>query len=287
MNKIAGGLVLLVLCLFFGSCHLFRLGGSKKAGTTDSLVKAQDSMRTHFRPLPDDTTHPVVTVAPHQSFDAVTSLWKRRISYKTFSGKAKMHFEGPDQKVEFTAHIRLQKDSRIWVYITALGGVVPVARILVTPDSFFMVNYQEQEVTKISLEKIGKVLPTKVDFAALQNFIVGDPMRDGDITGVAVSGDTLSLHVEDTAYVQQISYNKNDSLMFASDMTTRKPGGPKADTKYNAYATIDGRKISTFRTLNIRKDTSDYSIDMNFQRIDFDQPVDFPFSIPSDYTVKQ
>jgi len=269
-----------------------KLFGGKKAKT-----KTKDKTTV----VAVDTAHvqPVLPIQPPPSAinDSVASLnrliadimplWKKRISYKTFSGKAKVHFEGPDNKIDFTAHIRLQKDKIIWINVTALGGMVQAARIYITPDSFFMINYQQKEITRLPLSDVAKVLPTKIDFASLQNLIIGEPLREGNITYAANSAGTWSIQVEDEGYIQHLAYNKVDSTMRSEQMRTRGDNGPMAKLDFGDYQTINSRRIATGRAINIQNGESVLSLDMNFQNTDFDTELEFPFSVPKNYTIKE
>ncbi len=289
MNRFVGGLVLMALSVGFSSCSFHHLVAGKKARSYDStkvvtsssyaVFPALDTIAVAGKPI-DDTTEII-----NKLIAEITPVWKSRLSYTTFKGKAKVHVQGPDDKQEFTAHIRLRKDSVIWVNITALGGV-SFARVLVTRDSFFMTQPMNHMATRMPLSHAAKVLPTKVDFSSLQNMLVGEPLRDGNVTYATSFGGSWSVQVEDSSYIQRITYNKADSTLRSGQMRTRDPKGPQAITEYGSYETVDGKRVSTARVINIRNGDDIYSIDMNFNNISFDEVMDYPFSIPESYEIK-
>src|SRR6185437_3143320 len=185
------------------------------------------------------------------------------------SGKAKMNFEGPDMKQEFTANVRIRKDSIIWVAITALGGLVQVARVDITPDSIFIINYLQKEVTKMPLSQAAKLLPTPVDFSSLQNFIVGNALINlNNVTDASDSSSTWSLQEEDNSYIQQLTYNKSDTTMRSSQLKAKADNGPLAMIQYGSYETINGQKLATSRSVNIQNAGLQYFLDMNFTNAD-------------------
>jgi len=296
MNKCAC-LVILVICCALSSCSFHRLVAGKKAKSYgwDTLKSVTDTGHIIgpepyvFMPLRDTSIKASDTTAKaNKLIEQLSPLWKNRLTYNTFSGKAKVHFDGPDTKQEFTAHFRIRRDSVIWIAITGLGGMVPVARILITKDSFMMVNQLQKEVTLLPLAEAAKILPAKVDFSSMQSLVTGEPVRDGVITDAAVGfGGTWVIEVADSNYIQRISYNKSDSTMLTAQLRTIVPAGPKAMTEYGGYMTIDNRRISTGRVINVQNGSDSYTIDMNFMKIDFDQQLDYPFSIPDNYTLKQ
>lgn len=292
MSRVPHYLLLLVMCSVLSSCSFHRLVAGRKARTIDLGRGIVIDTSRLTGPLPyvppiETTVSDSVTRAAAQLIQDLTPLWKKRLHYTTFSGKAKVHFEGPDMKQEFTAHFRIGKDSVIWIAITGLGGMVPVARILITPDSFMMINQLQKEYTLLPLGEAAKILPARVDFYSIQHLITGEPLRDGTIKDASGFGGGWYLEVEDSAYVQRITYNKADSSMRSAQLKTRSAAGPQAITEYGAYMTIDNRTISTGRVINIQNGNDVYTIDMNFMKIEFDQPNEYPFSIPKNYTLKQ
>jgi hypothetical protein len=286
-------LVLFAAASSLPSCTVFRsvAGKKKKKDATSAVV---DSTKMATRPDSLSRTETVVQVKAPENVKSqeetklmhdLQPVWAKRIDYATFFGKAKIHFEGPDGGKDFTAHIRMRKDSVIWVNITALGGI-SFARIFITPDSFFMINMVQKEAIKIPLSQAAKVLPTTVDFASLQNLVVGNPLHDGRITGARAGAASWLLNVEDTSYLQTIELSMTDSTMLSEKLATHRPDAPQADEKYTGYEAVDGRRVSTGRVINIQNGADAYLLEMDFQKVEFDRPQEYRFSIPENYKVK-
>jgi hypothetical protein len=297
MNRLYTVVLLLIISAALPSCSFYRLVTGKKKGEVKKIVLAGADTSSVAK-VPVARVYGDSTVIPHDSawvakhalnslIAEVTPLWSKRLDFKTYSAKAKMHFESPDAKHEFTAHIRVRKDSVIWINITAAMGGLQVARIFVTRDSFFMLLYMDKEAMAVPLSRVVRILPGNVDYASFQNLIMGEPLREGAITDAQSYPNSITLTVEDTSYVQQITYNRSDSVMRESVLRTHNPVGPEAITSYTNYEIANGRRISTLRSLNIRNGNDVYRLDMNINKSVFDEPQDFPFSIPSNYTMKQ
>ncbi|HXS37819.1 MAG TPA: DUF4292 domain-containing protein [Flavipsychrobacter sp.] len=284
MNKYIIGIVIL-LGLSINACKI-----SKKAtvnNVTVDTTKVITDTTVVTKPVVDSSKPSLITGEKKVLIASLSPLLQQKINYTTFSGKAKMNFEGPDMKQEFTANIRIRKDSIIWVAITALGGLVQVARVGITPDSITIINYLQKEVTKMPLTQAAKLLPTPVDFSSLQNFIVGNTLiAPGNVTDATDSGGTWSLQEEDSNYIQQVTYNKSDTTMSLSQLKAKTNSGPQAMIQYGNYEIIGGQKLSASRTVNIQNAGLQYYLDMNFANADFDQQLDYPFSIPKNYTIK-
>jgi hypothetical protein len=293
MNKFTCYIMLILLPAFFSSCFTHRKAVREMAGTNDTAARQTQGIPDTTRmttavaatPSKQDTATPAAAapVAP-PALNPLTGqlkpLWENRLSYKTFSGKARVRYEGPDNKLEFSANFRVLKDSAIWINVVA---IVSVARILITRDSLYIINYVQEEVIIKPLSEVQKILPAKLDFSSLQNLLVGEPLRQGDITGADSAGGLWTLFVGDTAYLQQLFYNKNDSSLHNFRMVTRKPNGPEASEAFANYELTNKGRLSTTREINIRNGTDNISIYMKITKADFDEPVDFPFNIPRNY----
>jgi hypothetical protein len=222
-----------------------------------------------------------------QLIAAMQPLLQKELQFNTFTGKAKMHYEGLGQKQEFMAHFRIQKDKIIWVNITALGGMVNVARAYITPDSIFAVNFLQREAYKMHISEANKLLPVPVDFKILQRFITGDVIQQGGVlTDAADLGNTLQLQAESSELVQQLTYNKQDNTLRSLQMLSRNENGPSGMMQYGNYENIGGRMFSQGRIISITNKGEPYYLDMVFSNVEFDKTIDFPFSIPKNYRLK-
>jgi hypothetical protein len=265
------------------SCTIFRKG-SRKSGSSDSsaVVNPVDQARidsaNNSKNLDEARRAYVASFAP---------VLNKQLQFTTFSGKAKMHYEGKGQKQEFTSHIRIIKDKVIWVSVTALGGIVQVARIYVTPDTFKLLNYLEMEVTIMPLAEAKKVLPAPVDFSILQNLIVGNVLRTGGtLTDATDLGGVLSLQVEEPDVVEQITYSKADTTIKSLQLRSTGANLMTGLIQFMNYEMVSNRKFAMNRDVLVINDGDQYKLDMNFNNPVFDLPVDVPFSIPKNYKVK-
>ena len=293
MNKQLPGLLLLViLCASFSSCSLLKRNKKKKAAVTDSTAVAHaDTVKTVVPAVPapvvatlDSGTAP----APNNGgtemaalIERITPLFNNRMTYKTFSGKAKVHVETPDAGNDFSAFFRIRKDSVIWVNVNVIGA--SVARVFVTQDSIFMIDYFHKTAKALPLSQIAKILPAAVDFNSLQNLVLGEPLVNGKVTNARYEGDSLFVRTEDTSYIQNLTYLKADSTIHDEVLETHKADGPKAFAQYSGYEVVNSRKIAADRVLHVVTNNVMYLLEMNFTKMEFDGEQDYPFSIPNKY----
>ncbi|MDR3679453.1 MAG: DUF4292 domain-containing protein [Flavipsychrobacter sp.] len=221
-----------------------------------------------------------------QAIANATSIWHRPVAYNTFDGKAKMHYEGNGSGQEFTANFRIKKDSVIWVAVSALGGMISVARAYITPDSIKVINYISKEVILMPINQANRLLPAPVDFSILQNLITGQALLgDGTVTNVADSSMAWILSIADNSYNQQLTYTKADSTLPAQQMATSAPNGPKVSIQQTSYLRQEGIPFARSRTVHIDNNGALYEMTMDFTSQSFNKLLDFPFSYSSKYAV--
>ncbi len=295
-------MVFITVAIVFDSCSLQRLAdmkvpklphilGKKKVVDT-VLTETPDTSAKKFAiyPQPDSAELAIEKKAEEPKTAALDTKLFETVShkkeFKTASMKAKAHYEGPSDQQDFTAFIRIKKDSAIWINIYGLGGVINAARVLITKDSFTMLNYIQKEVTKLPLSEVAKVLPTNVDFQNLQNIIMGEIIREGSLKGLEELTSSVLLKIADDAYLQEITVGKNDSLIGTERMTTHTENGPVALLRYDEYTEVERLKIAMKRDIAIKNGADVFNLQLNLMNVSINNPVEMPFSIPANYTKK-
>lgn len=310
MNKILTGIAALLL-LSATSCGLFKKSTRKQAATpaSDSLkvavvdssamnmdtavariMTAADSLRLKdsLENLPE-TIAATPDPAKQELIDGLVPLWNKRTTYKTFSGKAKVHVESPKDKNDVTATIRMEKDKKIWISIVALG-VFEAARALITPDTIIVVDRLHKEVTILPFNEAGKLLPVNVEFSELQALLIGDALHASEDmpTDANASGEAMQLDIRTKDFLQQLTFGKTDSAMSRQQMKlgSETGNGPLLVVRYGEYSTIDNRRFANNRVLDVDDAKGRTHIEMQFNRAEFDQELEYNISIPPRYTRK-
>jgi hypothetical protein len=139
----------------------------------------------------------------------------------------------------------------------------------------------------MSLADASKVLPVPADFSSLQSLIIGTTLRTtGTPVDAADLGNILSLQISEDNFLQQINYNKADTTINTLQMHTRDESGPSGVMQFSDYQDVNGNRIPMKRALNVVNGGEMYYLDMDFNKAEFNQPIDFPFSIPKNYKHK-
>lgn len=110
---------------------------------------------------------------PRHSLEEIDQLIRVDTDTLTaFRGKASLALRSPQQSGQFSADIRSRRDDSLYLSISP-GLGIEAARALVTPDSFFLYNRIENEVTYGSIDRAAEFLPAPLASGDLFRNLLG------------------------------------------------------------------------------------------------------------------
>lgn len=287
-----------LLLLVFASCKPGKkLLRKSKAGADSTVVDTVAASPQPQIELFDAAEHNVVelpidtaALAPEDKMSgpSLEALLNNTISFSTFKGKAKMNYSGGGMSQDFTANIRMAKDSIIWIHVTAGMGLVNVARILITPDSFSLLNYLDKTGMKLHISEANQLLPAQVDFKTLQSFIIGEVLQTPyqRVAATQDMGDTWVMDIQGLNTNQVVNYSKADSTINNLQVLSTN-GGFAGVIQFANYTIVSSRKFALNRDININSNNELHHLDMIFNNATFDEVLDFPFAIPDSYSLNK
>lgn len=211
-------------------------------------------------------------------------LIQNRVNFTTFSGKIDVDYTGADgKKFDVNAHVRMYRDSVIWVSVTAILGIEGL-RALITKDSVLILNKQDKVCTRRSLAYLQEITSLPLDLHSLQDLIAGNPVfLDSAIHSYYKTPGNISL-------LNKGEFFKN---LFTVSEETKLPVSSKLDDQnqqrnrtcflgYDEYENKRGPSFSTKREINV-SEKNNLSIKLNFRQYEFNETLSFPFTVPKSY----
>jgi hypothetical protein len=202
--------------------------------------------------------------------------------FNTFSGKARTKLNINGDSNDVTLNIRIQRDKKIWISITAIAGI-EVARALITPDSVLLINRLQSLYVKQPFSFIKKAAGDQVNYKALESLLIGNTIpelvtENADLqttNGIT----TLSGNLNDVTYKLTIG---PDMRATATNLT--KQADSQSLDVVNSVFIQAGSKVmpSQIDLSSIVKDKK-ILVNLRYIKEDFDQVLDYPFSIPARY----
>lgn len=259
-----------------------------------SLVSCRSTKRIQTAMSKKDTTAITVTSKPDSKRDSMRfikqvyeNVQKNNIDFNTFSAKVKVNFEGNDgKKSDFNAFIRMKKDSILWISINAALGI-EAFRVIVTPDSVKVLNKLDKVVQLRSVGYLQEVAKIPLSFTELQNLIVGNaPYLDSNIVSFINEESTISLLSVGQLFKHFLTVSKSDNRLQHSKLDdVDNIRARTCDITYGDYENKNGVVFSAFRKITV-SEKSKLDIEMQYKQFDFNEELNFPFSIPKNYKPK-
>lgn len=211
----------------------------------------------------------------------IKQLEKQQLQYEWFGCRAKVKVDSEKEDVVFSASLRMQKDSLIWVRIKKMS--VEGARIKITPESIEILNRQESQYIKRPYSFIKEEYGLDISFAQLQEAILGNPILYQDRT--FLSG------VENNQLVLQTPPNQKEVLklfMRAGDFLLEElrgsVEGSSLTINYTNYETIQEQPLATKKVVHIdSEEVGVVNIDLIFSGIVLNEVQKVSFVVPPSY----
>lgn len=217
----------------------------------------------------------------------------QEIDFQYLTAKSKLSFKSNDQDIRnASVNIRMRKDSLIWFTVAQLG--ITGARGIVTRDSVVIVNILQREVYPYSFAELSRKFGVDLNYDLIQSVIVGNlPIKRSRRDKVTKGKDYFLLRQDEGKIMVDNYIGERDRKL------------KKLEVKEQATNTALKLEFEDFTDLNSflfpysSLITVDYQsketnqqyqtlIQIKHQKVDLtDEPLGFPFSIPSRYERKK
>ena len=136
-----------------------------------TLFACKASKRTSTKTT---TTTPTSADAPLSISTVLMNMHGNNVDFERMNGDAGVDYKGQPMNIAVSSTVRWRRDSVIWMNVRKLG--FSVARIQVTRDSVFVVNYLQSSYVAKNLSYIEKTFGVPLDFSILQDILLGNPV---------------------------------------------------------------------------------------------------------------
>ena len=223
-----------------------------------------------------------VEVIPDKKPENLSLLKSKDLSFNTLSLKGKASLNVGNDENNVTMLIRIEKDKKIWVSVTAIAGI-EVARAVITPDSLFLRNNLQKTYARKPFSYIYGFTNKQINFKLLQSVFAGNTIADF----MKVSSD---LNQENGVWVlsgltNNLAYRSLfNTLLKVSETSLNDAKAAQAfKVTYGSYTPLNSTLFPSSLKINSMSGVKKIDVDINFTKIDINVPVDFPFTIPKSY----
>lgn len=215
------------------------------------------------------------------------SAMAHRIDFVSFNGKVDLEYEEPDgKKLNVNAQIRMQKDSLIWISLTAIFGIEGV-RACITADSVKVLDKQNKTYLVRSIAYLQEITALPLDLHSLQDLLIGNPVfLDSSFNTYSRGGGTISIQGSNTWFRQLLTFGESDKLISSYKLDDLDVN--RRRSSYLAYADYENKLGPWFarrRTVQVAE-KKNLSIRLNYKQYAFNETLSFPFVVPKNYKIE-
>ncbi|WP_428328657.1 DUF4292 domain-containing protein [Mucilaginibacter sp.] len=261
-SQVLGSIKLLSVCglLLICSCKAKKQAIVKRVAVDSTVVKPVDTKAVKLN-----------------------AIKSRQTNFNTFSGKAHTKLDMGNSSNDVTLNIRIKKDQKIWVSVTAIAGI-EVARALITPDSIMLINRLQSLYVRKPFSYIYKFTGRQVNYKTLESLLIGNAVPE--LLNENSDFQTLNGNTTLSGSLQGMVYK----LIIGADMKAtqtnlnNQTAGQSLLVTNTAFIQTTNRIIPSQIDMASAVKDKKIQVNLHYIKADFDQPLEYPFSIPSRYS---
>lgn len=223
-----------------------------------------------------------VEVITDKKPENLAMLKGKDLSFNTLSlkGKASLNVNGDENNV--TMLIRIEKDKRIWLSVTAIAGI-EVARAVITPDSLLLRNNLERTYARKPFSYIYGFTNKQINFKLLQAVFAGNTIPDFmNVSSKLVQENGVWVL---SGLTNNLAYRSLFNTLLKVNETSLNDAKVAQAFKvsYGDYTPLNSTLFPSSLKINSMSGVKKIDVEVEFNKIDVNVPVDFPFSVPKSY----
>lgn len=245
-----------------------------------------------------------VKVKPRPTKFLIHKLLENEFDFEALSAKASITYDD-GKKTSFKAHLRIQKDSAIWISVTPLLGI-EMARVLITQDSVMLINRARSEYFIGDFDYINDLLGADLDYQMIEALLIGNSldfeMNDKVYSAVDREKDLYFISTEKKRKVRKDLKKDKDKIKHQIQALWLNPqtfkigelllSSPNSDNSlagtYSNYKIVENEEVAPYNLHFILSSKKIITIDVSYNKITMSNSLTFPFNIPDKYVeIKQ
>ncbi len=211
--------------------------------------------------------------------ETVTKFWSSQMAFSVLEARGKATVTINDKTHNVSMHLKMKKDSVVWGRFSLFGFG---ATVLITHDSFFMVDNINQQYMAYENSYLNQFLGFKAEIGQVQNFLLGNAVFKQNL---------YQLNLEKTFMVANEGIATN-SLYFNDNFRTiiSKISTPdttqSARIQYDKYEIYEQSLMPKIVNIDVQKGENSIKASLNYQNVNSNFNRTFPIKIPNGYQRK-
>lgn len=208
------------------------------------------------------------------------------LDFHFFNGRAKTKAKFGNQEQDVTLNIRIARDKAIWISVTATVFNYEAARVLITPDSIKIMNKMQSELIAKPFSYVYRYTGEGVNFSTLQDLLLANVskelLRTDQLTVASAVDEVQLVGIKDDLSFQYSLNIENRPRVFRLNKIGSQEN---LEAYYSSFNKVTGYNFP--QNQSIKLNTSEISVDavLNYNKVEFNQSAEMPFTVPARYKV--
>lgn len=228
---------------------------------------------------------------PEKSSAKVESLksLKERVEainpdFKWLNARIKVSIETPQRNLTGRGHMKIQKDSVVWLSVSAALGI-EVFRAKITPDSFYTLNRMENQYRALPFQYVNQFTQTRqreFTFTNLTNLFIGQPLFPIH-EDYEMQADTSAIQLTYDGKAFRQTLDLIPQTLKTQNFALKKPATNQGMTiRYADYEEVEGEQLPGEINITARKPEALF-LEIKLNSISFKHSDNASFSVPDHY----
>ena len=210
----------------------------------------------------------------------------QEIDFEYFHGKARMVFRDDKKERDVKAHIRIRKDSVIWMTFSVIG--VQGGKALINRDSITIVSTLDKEIYVFDYKELSSRFNFEVNYNAIQAVILGNLIAPRSDADKITQGPSFNLLEQQRGTVNVKNYINAASRKLEKVEMKEENTNNSITMNYSNFQPV-GDKIYPFNGgvsifYKTAKGLLNTTITLEYNKADVgSKELKFPFNIPRKY----
>jgi len=230
----------------------------------------------------------------------INKLKENELKFSTLSAKFTAVYAHDRKKTNLSGQLRIKRDSMIWISITPMMGI-EMARFMLTPDSIKYLNRINSTSLSKDFKFINQLLNKTLDFDMAQAFLTGNDFSLYETNTFRAGIDNqeyrlstsnrrkLKRHVrrsedEISIPLQSIWLDPESFKILRVVLKEAERDSRKFTAEYSGFELSGEQQMPALLDYRIETDDEKIRIRIEYSKLQLDQDLSFPFSVPEGYT---
>lgn len=206
------------------------------------------------------------------------------VQFNTLQGRLRGSYATKDDEQSISVSLRMEKDKIIWLS-AKLAGIIPLAKVKITPNR---VQYYEKINGTFfdgDFSLLSKWLGTELDFKKVQNLLIGQAIYplSAEPYRLEESQQGFRLASKNTAEIAKFLLLNSTNFRADAQQLVREKEQQSVTITYPEYQEVNEKPFPKEINIVVSEKSKNTNITISYRSLAFDEPVSFPFEIPSGY----